>query len=258
MQRAHAACQMAVVRGLSCAASQTPYHRGVVSGLRRASWCLSPAVLCLTLAVTAQEAAVPPHERARPKDASALFARMATVRGLEATFTEEKHVALLALPLRSEGRLFFHRPEADGPGWLTRLVEKPEPASVRIAPRELRIENRDGTEVIDLSRSDKVRTFVVSLVHVFAGDELALRKSYDVAWQPAEDDDAGWTLVLTPKVEPLDKMLQALRLVGRGEAVERIEFVEPNGDRTVTRVQTADPARRFDAAEKRRLFGITE
>lgn len=225
---------------------------------RRASWSLPSAVLCLALAAAAQEAAPAPRERPRPKDAAALFARMATVRGLEATFTEEKHVALLAVPLRSEGRLYFHRPEADGPGWLTRLVEKPEPASVRIAPRELRMENRDGTEVIDLTRSDKVRTFVVSLVHVFAGDEVALRKSYDVAWQPAEDDDAAWTLVLTPKVAPLDKMLQALRLGGRGEAVERIEVVEPNGDRTVTRVLTADPERRFDAAEKRRLFGLPE
>ena len=93
--------------------------------------------LCLCAALAAQEGAtptLPPDQRPRPVDATALFARMATVTGLEATFREEKHAALLALPLRSEGRLYFHRPDPKGPGWLTRVVEKPEPATVRMAP----------------------------------------------------------------------------------------------------------------------------
>lgn len=221
-----------------------------------------PAVLGLLTAAAAQDeparqaAPPPPAERPRPRDAAALFARLGAVAGLEATFEEEKHVALLALPLRSKGRLLFHRPDPSGPGWLARVVEAPEPARVLITPRQLRLENRDGVEVIDLSRSDKVRSFVASLVHVFAGDEAALQKSYRVAYEPDPADAAAWTLTLTPRGEPLDKMLRQLRLGGRGEAVQRIEVHEPNGDRTVTRVLSADPARRFDDDELRRLFGI--
>ncbi|MBL8730047.1 MAG: outer membrane lipoprotein carrier protein LolA [Planctomycetes bacterium] len=181
--------------------------------------------------------------------------------GLEATFREDKHVALLALPLQSEGRLYFFRREASEAGrqpegYLARIVTAPEPSTVTITPRELRLQNRDGTEVIDLSRSDKVRTFITSLVHVFAGDETALVKTYRVDYTLDEHDVAVWALTLVPRVEPLDKMLKHLRLVGRGETVERIEIAEPNGDRTVTQVLTANPARRFDRAEQKRLFGI--
>lgn len=223
-----------------------------------------PAAACLACvlgtvgAQTGGEQASPPAERPRPADASALFARLAAVRGLEAAFEEQKHLALLALPLASKGRLYFHRPEPGGPAWLTRLVDSPEPASVRITPRELRLENRDGVEVVDLQKSDKVRTFVVSLVHVFAGDEAALRRSYDVAYEPDPEDGAAWTLALEPRVEPLDKLLRELRLAGRGEAVQRIEVHEPNGDRTITHIVRADPERVFDAAERQRLFGIGE
>jgi hypothetical protein len=210
---------------------------------------------------TTTEVTTPPAERPRPRDATALFATMAAMTGLEATFREEKHVALLALPLQSKGRLFFFRRDAKvagskPEGYLARIVDAPEPSKVTITPRELRLQNRDGTEVIDLSRSDKVRSFITSLVHVFAGDETALRNTYAVDYTPDADDTAVWTLTLVPRVEPLDKMLKHLRLVGRGETVERIEIVEPNGDRTVTEVLTANPARRFDRNEQKQLFGI--
>lgn len=51
-------------------------------------------------------------------------------------------------------------------------------------------------------------------------------------------------------------MMQRLALHGEGEAVMSIEVVDPNGDRTTTTILTADVARRFDADEKKRLFGI--
>jgi len=206
--------------------------------------------------VTAQAPAQDPRQRARPADASALFRTFAATTGLEATFEEDKHLALLALPLQSKGRLYFFRPDRTQPGYLSRIVESPEPSSVLITPTELRLQNRDGTEVVDLKRSDKVRNFISSLVRVFAGDEQALAKSYSIQFAHAEKDAAGWTLTLVPLAKPLDQMLKSLTLTGEGEAVVRIEVQEPNGDRTVTRIVAADPARKFDAAEQKRLFGI--
>ncbi|HEX5050125.1 MAG TPA: outer membrane lipoprotein carrier protein LolA [Planctomycetota bacterium] len=197
-----------------------------------------------------------PRLRPRPGDAEALFRMFARTTGLEASFEEEKHLALLALPLKSKGHLFFFRRDLRSPGYLARFVDEPEASSVLITPDELRLVNRDGTEVIDLKRSDKVRTFITSLVHVFAGEQKALAKSYEIAFALEPEDEARWTLTLTPRDKPLDQMLKTLRLVGTGEAVERIEIEEPNGDRTVTRIVTADPARTFDPAELKRLFGI--
>jgi hypothetical protein len=204
----------------------------------------------------AQTPAQEPQQRARPADAQALFAMFAKTTGLEARFEEDKHLALLALPLQSKGRLYFWRPDRTQPGYLARVVESPEPSSVLITPTELRLQNRDGTEVIDLKRSDKVRTFISSLVRVFAGDEAVLAKSYTIQFAHDEKDAAGWTLTLVPRDKPLNQMLASLTLTGKGEAVVRIEVKEPNGDRTVTRIVAADPARKFEAAELERLFGI--
>lgn len=185
---------------------------------------------------------------------------MAAMTGLEARFEEEKHLSLLAVPLRSAGRLYFLRAPQDkgapGGGHLTRIVESPEPSTITISPRELRMQNRDGTEVVDLQRSDKVRTFVLSLVHVFAGEEPALAKAWTVSFLPDPADERRWTLELLPRGKPLDQMIGSLRLFGEGQAIVRIEMHEPNGDRTVTRIVAADPQRVFDGAEQKRLFGI--
>ncbi|MBL8723169.1 MAG: outer membrane lipoprotein carrier protein LolA [Planctomycetes bacterium] len=189
--------------------------------------------------------------RPRPADLAALFALLGRATGLEAEFREEKHLALLAVPLQSRGRLYFLPP-----GYLTRVVEAPEPATLSITPKELRLQNRDGTEVVDLQRSDKVRTFVAALVQVFAADRAGLEKAFTLGYRVPEGDERTWTLVLVPRGKPLDQLLARLELHGRGEAVQRIEMHEPGGDRTVTTIVSADPQRRFDPAEQQRWFGI--
>ena len=187
-------------------------------------------------------------QAAAPADAAALLARFAQVEGLEARFREEKHLALLAAPLVSAGRLYYLRP-----GYLARVVEEPERATLTITPTELRQSGAEGVETIDLAQHDELRTFVTSLVRVFSGDRAALERSYALAY---EADGPSWKLVLTPKGPPLDEMLRALELEGRGAALSRIVVREPNGDRTVTTVEAADTSRRFSAEERAALFGL--
>ncbi len=200
-------------------------------------------------AVVTQQPA--PQLRARPADQKALFALFAKTPGFEASYEEEKQLALLAVPLKSSGRLVFMPP-----GYLARMVEVPEKSTVRITPDELRVADRDGTEVIDLKKSDKLRVFVTSLVQVFAGNEAVLQKSFTVDYTFDAKHERAWTLVLKPKQKPLDQMLKTLSLHGEGEAVTRIEVEDPNGDRTVTRIVKADAARVFTVEEQKRWFGI--
>ena len=171
--------------------------------------------------------------------------------GLEATYTEEKRLALLALPLQSKGRILFLPP-----GYLFRAVEAPEPATLRITPDELRTQDRDRQEVVDLKRSDTVRLFVTSLVQVFAGNEAVLQKAFTVAFTPDATNVRAWSLELQPKEKQLAQLMKSLVLRGEGEVVTTIEVIDPNGDRTTTRIVTADVARTFDAAERKRWFGI--
>lgn len=198
-----------------------------------------------------QPTPVPAGERPRPADGKTLLACFARMPGLEATYTEEKKLALLALPLKSKGRILFLPP-----GHLFRAVEAPEPATLRITPDELRTEDRDGKQSIDLRRSDNLRVFITALVQVFAGDEAALQKAFTVTYAPVADSKNGWTLELLPKEQSLQRMMKSLQLRGVGETVTAILVVDPNGDRTTTTIVTADVARTFDAAEKKRWFGI--
>ena len=194
--------------------------------------------------------AVSPEDK-RPPDARALFAAFARMPGLEARYAEKKHLSLLAVPLESRGRMYFLQP-----GYLSRVVEAPEKSTLTITPQKLRMTGRDGVEVIDLNKSDRLRLFVTSIVRVFRGDREPLEKLYRVRYEPSEKNDRDWSLRLLPRQKPLDQMMKALTLRGSGLAVSEIVLVEPNGDRTVTTITVVDPKRVFDAAEKEELFGI--
>jgi len=213
----------------------------------------------LALAPVAPVAPVAPDQddgvavAARPRDAEELFARFAKLEGLEAEFHEEKHLALLVLPLESKGKLYFLPP-----GRLCRVVQEPKPSTLLIGPRELRVTGPGGEEVMDLGKNEAVRAFVTSLVRIFSGEREALARSYAIVYEPSAADDETWTLTLTPREKPLTEMLRLLRLDGKGSAVTAIELFEPNGDRTRTRIVRSDPKRRFTAEEKRKLFGIEE
>jgi hypothetical protein len=187
----------------------------------------------------------------RPADARALFEHFARMPGLQARFTEEKHLSLLALPLESRGVLYFLPP-----GHLTRIVESPTPTRLSITPAELRIVDPDREEVIDLHANDQVRVFVTSLLGIFAGDRAGLERSFAIEYTPDLADDAHWRLRLTPRAEPLVDWLSSLELSGAGTRIERIELREPNGDRTLTKITSIDPLRVFSAEEKRDFFGL--
>ncbi|MFO1076617.1 MAG: outer membrane lipoprotein carrier protein LolA [Planctomycetota bacterium] len=217
--------------------------------------CLA-ASLCFLAALCAQEEGTPApqaDQQKRPADAGALFAAFAKMPGLEARYAEEKHLQLLEVPLVSSGRLYFMPP-----GYLLRAVEAPEKSTLLITPKELRMANRDGTEVVDLAQSDRLRVFVTSLVRVFRGDAEELARQYRVDYLPVKDDETSWRLELAPRGRPLDQMLQRLVLAGSGFAVTEITVVEPNGDRTVTKIDKADPKRTFDKDERKKLFGVAD
>jgi hypothetical protein len=187
----------------------------------------------------------------RPATSKELFVRFAKMKGLEASFTEKKYLALLAVPLESKGKLYFLPTE-----YLTRVVESPAKSTLSITPKELRMSDSNGDEVMDLRQNPEVRAFVSSLVFVFSGDSQSLAKFYKVEYKLDEKDEAAWSLTLTPLKKPLTEMVRSLYLEGTLSAVDKITIFEPNGDRAVTLINEADPKRVFTDKEKLKLFGI--
>ena len=182
-------------------------------------------------------------------DVASLLSAFAKMPGLEASFSEEKHIALLAKPLTSRGRLFFAHP-----GSLLRRVEAPELSEVVISKDSLRVRDKAGEQTMDLRARKDIRPFIESLTWILAGDRAALEKVYAISFVP-ETPSAAWQLSLKPKVSPLNQLLRVLQIRGRGMFVEQIEVIEASGDKTITRILSANPQRTFTASERKKLFG---
>jgi hypothetical protein len=182
----------------------------------------------------------------RAVDLGGLLEAFAAMPGLEARFVEEKTMSLLAVPLKSEGTIFFAPP-----GHLLRRVESPKPAEFLVSGGTLRIREGGKVQELDLASRADVRPLVESLLWLFTGNRAALEEAFHVRFAAGE----VWTLSLRPKRAPLDKLVREIRLMGEGLAVKAVEVHESSGDRSVMRILDANPRRTFDAREKQRLFG---
>ncbi len=186
-----------------------------------------------------------------PRDAKTLLKALATLPGLEATFREEKHLALLKAPLVSEGRLFYMRP-----GYLVREVVKPSPSTVRIGPGALEVSDGKERKRIDLQGRPDVKTFIESFTRVLAGDYETLSKTYEIGFEPQKSAEEPWTLTLKPRSETLRHLIRSVQLLGKGYAVTTIRVAEASGDHAETQISVVSAQRKFSAEERRRLFGL--
>ncbi len=200
------------------------------------------------LAVTASVAAA--QDDASPRTLEALLGRFAAAPGFEASFVEEKRIALLAVPVRNEGHLYFAPP-----GRLLRRVERPDPSVALIANGSLRMRQGDHVEELSIDDNPVLRGFIDSFRAVLAGDREALARFYESDYTP-DAEGGGWQLVLHPRGGALARFLREIRIRGRGVTVTEMRMTEVNGDETHTTFSDVNTARRFSPAEIRRIFRV--
>jgi outer membrane lipoprotein-sorting protein len=205
---------------------------------------------------------------------SALLAGMRSTSGVIAEFTETRELALLSSPLESTGTIWFVPPSR-----LVRLVSSPGRSRLVVDGDRVRFESDTGTQALDLSASPIARQIIDSFVVLFNGDEKRLRELYTVTFEaasggataasarpaappaagkpvaPQSAASAGWHLHLVPRSMPLDRMIASFDLYGSDRRIDRMEAVEPDGDRTVTRFGKTDAQHVFSAPELEELFG---
>lgn len=207
---------------------------------------LRSALLSLALAWVA----APLAAQGRPApDLDSLLRSFRGLTGLSARFREEKHVALLAAPLRSEGEIHFAPP-----GRLLRRVTAPSPSVALIADGRLTFASGGQRQQFDLARQPLVAGFVDSFRHVLAGDRQALEASYRISYEPR--DDGSWRLTLRPRGAPLDQFLREMTFEGRGVTVTRMRMVEVSGDETRTEFFDVVTTKRWSPEEIRRVFRV--
>jgi outer membrane lipoprotein-sorting protein len=212
-----------------------------VSGLKR----VLAAAIVLGLGIPAGASAqAPTLER--------LLERFSELPGLEARYREEKRIALLAVPTRSEGRIWFANP-----GRLLRRQRSPEEATALIADGRLRFSQGDRVEELSIEDNPVLRGFVDSFRAVLAGDREALERYYDAELTPRPDDGAqAWTLTLIPRNEALARFLRRIVMRGEGVTISEMRMVEVNGDETRTEFFDVNTDRRYSPGEARRLFRV--
>lgn len=202
---------------------------------------------CLLCAATTGRAAEPPPPRPTLPQLLGSFAK---APGFEAAFHEEKHLGLLAAPLRSSGRLYYRQG-----GWMARRTAEPAWSVVLIEPGRVSFADERGVQAYDLRSHAPIRQLVDGFVSVLGGQTKTLEALYHLDFQPT-DRPGGWRLVLRPKKGPLVKAVARVVLAGRGLVVDELVVVEADGDRTVTRFSAPDHRRRFSEEEARRIFSV--
>lgn len=203
----------------------------------------------LSVAWASEPQALASLSKAERSELAEIMGAFRAMPGLEAEFLEEKHLGLLAVPLRSEGTLYY----APG-GYLARHIQRPQSVRLVVTPRELRIEEPGNTQRIDLRARTEVAHFVQSFLWILSGDESALNTHFEVRYQPKDAGDA-WVLSLQPKDTRMAHIVARILVRGKGAAVLEVEVQEANGDRAITRMGKTQPERRFGDDEFRDVFG---
>jgi hypothetical protein len=196
------------------------------------------------------DAAPPAPKASESKGLDALLERCAKSPGLTARFVEDKQIALLSVPLRSEGALHF----SPGRG-LVRHTHKPSKQSVLVTDKELVFWDGKATKRVALGSSAPIETFARAFSLLLRADRAALEKDFVLTFHTKDAPDE-WSLDLVPIGAELKKVIASMAIEGRGLDLSVLRVREANGDVTTTRFEGVDAAKRFADAELERLFRV--
>jgi hypothetical protein len=195
-------------------------------------------------------AACPPHAPPRAGAVGPLFEllRLDGLTRMRAEFSEEKHIALLARPLRSTGTLYFDRARG-----IARVAATPRAERVVLSQAALRIERGDRVEEIPLDKSRALRAFALVFPALLRGERQTLEATFDL--ELSGSARAAWSLALVPRDPALCGLIQRVVVSGHGADVAALQVVEASGDTTDTALAGIARNEAVPAAEIAKAFG---
>ena len=157
---------------------------------------------------------------------SQVMRALAAVPAVEATFREEKILAMLDEPLVASGVLYYRAPD-----FLRKRTLHPHPEDYEADGHWLTVETPDaGRRQFDLNGYPQLRPFVEAIRATQAGDRAALEHYYQLEFQGTP---AAWRLRLTPREPQAAQYVTAIVLQGRDGLILSVEMLEPDGDRSL-------------------------
>lgn len=145
-------------------------------------------------------------------------------------FQETRESPWLSAPLASRGTLH------SSPGLLEKRVVAPRPETWRLKADRMEWLGPDGVASRQVLFSDApaVAALANALRLIVAGDLAALEADFRIELQ---GDERQWTARLQPRSAAVGRHLDHLDLQGEAVGLQVIIVVEPQGERTTTRLQ---------------------
>lgn len=150
-----------------------------------------------------------------------LSARSKAIQSLQGHFVQQKHIAVLPVPLSSSGQFRFE--QGKGVTWET-LV--PVRNAVHITPQGISFDA--GAHNAPQSQPPGVEVVAKIFMGVIAGELDTLDDYFALQ---ASGDGNHWQLQLTPRSANLAAYIKHIELQG-GELTEQLDIAETNGDST--------------------------
>lgn len=179
-------------------------------------------LLCLPALCRAQEAS--------PWDVRQLMQGLAQVKEARGKFVERKFLSVLNRPLESSGTMFFQ-----APAHLEKHTLAPKVESLVLNQNVLTIDSRARNikRTLVLQEYPAIWAFVESIRSTLAGDLPTLERFYKIE---LVGDAAHWQMRLLPIEPKTREVMREIRISGRGNWVDSIETLEPNGDHALMKV----------------------
>lgn len=178
-----------------------------------------------------------------------LLARWSAMPGLSASFVEEKQLALLSAPLRSEGTIHF----LHGRGVAVH-VRAPSRQSTLVTDRQLVLWDGHTVRRINLDAAPSVAAFAQVFSLLLGADRAALDRTFSLVFQG--QTDPGWSLRLLPRAQALRDVVSAIELEGSGTSLAVLRIREANGDTSTLRLSAVDAQRHYSDAEADQIFRV--
>lgn len=154
---------------------------------------------------------------------------LAAVPSIQATFREEKTLAILQEPLITHGMLYYR-----APAYLRKQTLEPQPEDFQVDGDWLTIEiPEQGRRDFNLNGHPQLHALVEAIRATQSGNQAVLERYYQLELVGAPSD---WRLRLTPRDPQTAQYLTLILVQGHGAWIDRVETLEADGDRSVMTV----------------------
>jgi outer membrane lipoprotein-sorting protein len=158
-------------------------------------------------------------------DLSQLMLALGKVKAGEATFTEQRHVAMLEQTLQSSGKLSFEAPDI-----FVRETIKPRPERIAISGNTLTLSQGTRTRTMALDSAPEAAVIVEAIRGTLTGNKEVLERHFTTR---VTGDTKLWFLELVPREARLRSQVASVRLAGHLGVVREVLVSMPDGDRSV-------------------------